>query len=133
MSTLSPPLKCDEAIFRDGLVLIVLGSFEVFDPVEIDALISPLNDPPRLAFDWYYQGGYPVLLYVGKREEARERFLSHLPRINSAIRSKYEALAAKDSYYAHNLRYKMVPQIDASEVGPEVYLPRNNKDPSVNP
>ena len=37
------------------------------------------------------------------------------------------------SYYANKLRYKMVPQIDASEVAPEVYIPRNSKDPSVNP
>lgn len=134
----TPLLKCDERIFSKGSALIVLGYFEVFSPEEIDALISPLNDPPRLEFDWYYRGGLPLLLYIGKREEARERFLAHLPRINAAIMSKYEALA-KDggddlhSYYADKLRYKTVPQIDASEVAPEVYIPRNSKDPSVNP
>ncbi len=103
-------------LFKNGHALAYLPEFERLTPEEIETIITSLNDPPRVTFDWYYTGGVVTVVYAGTLEHARNAFERAIPRMNYAIAARCYQEADRDSYARARLMLYGPPMVSMERV-----------------
>lgn len=75
---MTDPATCDTNVFADGHALLVCYGLEKEQMEELCARLKTST----LLFDWHFQGGVPILLYLGRYDQARAALEAQLDWIN---------------------------------------------------
>jgi hypothetical protein len=78
--------ECDPEVWRQGHALVCLRE----TPKHIAEELCKRMRTSTLLVDWHYCGGRPVLLYIGKLEEARSALEKQLTWFNDEVKSYYK-------------------------------------------